>query len=268
MNNIILGGYISVRTALEAKSRQVYKLVLDKERYDKINSSGYHAAEKRQYDILSKYNVPREFVSKNEFNDICDNPSSGGIAALVGDRIYSAVEDIINQKDAYIVILDGLEDPFNFGFTLRPLYAAGVDGVILQDRSFHASEDIVVRSSAGAFELLKIALTDNLIDVCKKAKEKGFMLISTEKSNKAKDIYRVRIKRPLCLVFGGEKRGISAGITELSDLVIKLKYPRECHFSLSATNAVSIISFELARRIAGSPNNVRNLSDNNRFRNT
>ncbi|PKM61596.1 MAG: hypothetical protein CVU97_07000 [Firmicutes bacterium HGW-Firmicutes-21] len=267
-NERILSGFISVRTALEAKSREVYKVVIDKERYESVIKSGFHAPEKRQYDILRKYEVPTEFVSKEAFTAFCDNPSAGGIAAVAGERLYSSLESLVEQKNAYLVVLDGIEDPFNFGFTLRTLYAAGVDGVILPKRNFFSSDDIVVRSSAGASELLKIAVTDDLTEACRSVKEKGFLLISTDKSEKARDLYRTTVKRPVCLVFGGEKRGISAGITEMSDMVIKVKYPRECHFSLNASSAVSIISFEIARRLAKTPDNIRNLTNNNRFRNT
>lgn len=270
MSERILSGYISVRTAIEAKSRQVAKIILDKERYDNVWKSNYHAAEKRQYEVLNKCGIPVEFISREEFLALCDNPSAGGIAAVAGDRIYSGLDEVLEQKNAYIVVLDGIEDPYNFGFTLRTLYAAGVDGVILPQRNFFSSDDIVVRSSAGASELLKIAVTDDLVSACEKAKEKGFMLVSTDKNDKAKDLYKVSMKRPLCLVFGGEKRGISAKITDISDLIVKLKYPRECHFALSASSAVSIISFEVAKKLraGSSPNNTRNFSNNNRFRNT
>lgn len=271
MSERVLSGYISVRTAIEAKSRQIYKIILDKERYENIQKSNFHATEKRQYEVLGKCGIPIEFVSREAFLAVCDNPSAGGIAAVAGDRIYSELDEVINQQNAFLVVLDGIEDPYNFGFTLRTLYAAGVDGVILPVRNFFSSDNIVVRSSAGASELLKIAVTDDLAAACKKAKEKGFMLVSTDKNDKAKDLYKVKMKRPICLVFGGEKRGISAAITDISDLIVKLKYPRECHFSLSASSAVSIISFEVAKKLsgrAGTPNNLRNFADNNRLRNT
>ncbi|MDD4165278.1 MAG: RNA methyltransferase [Eubacteriales bacterium] len=268
MSDILLSGYISVRTAIEAKKRTVHKIILDRERYDSVIKSGFHAPEKRQYEALSKYDIPIEFVSKDEFKSLCDNTTAGGIAAWAGERRYSSLEALIEHENAFLVVLDGIEDPFNFGFTLRTLYAAGVDGVILPQHSFFSSDEIVVRSSAGASELLEIAVVDNLTEACKKIKEKGILLVSTDKSEKARDLYKSFVKRPLCVVFGGEKRGISAGITDISDLVVRLKYPRETHFSLSASSAVSIISFEIARRLAKSPDNVRNLPDNHRFRNT
>lgn len=269
MSERVLGGYISVRTAIEAKSRKVYKIILDEERYENIQKSNFHATEKRQYEALKKSGIPIDFVSRDAFLAVCDNPNAGGIACFAGERIYAELNEVLDQPNAYIVVLDGIEDPYNFGFTLRTLYAAGVDGVILPQRNFFSSDEIVVRSSAGASELLKIGVTDDLAGACRQAKEKGFMLVSTDKNDKAKDLYKVRLKRPICLVFGGEKRGISASIIDISDLIVKLKYPRECHFALSASSAVSIISFEVAKKLsAGSPNHLRNLADNNRFRNT
>lgn len=269
MNERVLSGYISVRTAIEAKSREVYKIILDEERYENIQKSSFHATEKRQYEALKKSGIPIEFVSRDAFLAICGNTSAGGIACYAGERIYSDLNEVLDQQNVYIVVLDGIEDPYNFGFALRTLYAAGVDGVILPQRNFLSSDEIVVRSSAGASELLKIAATDDLAGACRLAKEKGFMLVSTDKNDKARNLYKVRLKRPICLVFGGEKRGISASIIDMSDLVVKLKYPRECHFALSASSAVSIISFEVAKKLeSGSPNHPRNLAHNNRFRNT
>ncbi len=265
---VILSGFISVRSAIEAKSRAVSRIIFEKNRYEGIMRSTLRVSEKRQYERLKKSGIPIEFVSKTDFDAICGNPSAGGIAALCGERQYASIEALAEKKDAFLVILDGIEDPYNFGFTLRTLYAAGADGVILPDRRFYSSDEIVVRSSAGASELLHTAVVNDLTEVCGSLKEKGFLIISTDNNKKAKDIYKIKIKRPLCLVFGGEKRGISAGITEISDLTVRLKYPRECHFSLSATNAVSIISFEIARRISKPPDNIGNLSNNNRFRNT
>ena len=268
MSERILSGFISVRTVLEATSREVFKVVLDNERYENVIKSGFHAPEKRQYEVLRKFEVPTEFISREAFTAFCDNPTAGGIAAVAGDRIYSPLEELTQKKNAFLVVLDGVEDPFNFGFALRTLYAAGADGVVLPKRNFFSSDDIVVRSSAGASELLKIAVADDLTEACSKIKESGFLIVSTEKSEKAKDLYKTAVKRPLCLIFGGEKRGVSAGINQLSDITVKIKYPRDCHFSLSASSAVSIISFEIARRLAKSPDNIRHISHNKRFRNT
>ncbi len=250
MNKYLLGGYISVRTALEAAKRPVYSVVLDKDRYDNVMRSGYHDAEKRQYAALAKYDVKVDYLSGEEFAKLGTAPTAGGIAAYVGDRAYMPLDELVGMRKNYIAVLDGIEDPFNFGYALRTMYAAGVDGLILPKRDFNASTEIVCRASAGASELLDISVVDSVAEAVTKAKSAGYMIVSTAKTDKAKDMYRVRIKKPVCVVFGGEKRGISAEVIAASDEIIKIKYPRSCPFSLSASSAVSIISFEIARKLS------------------
>ena len=72
---------------------------------------------------------------------------------------------------------------------------------------------------------------------------------ATAKNAKAKDLNRCKFSRPLCLVFGGEKRGIKKEILDMSQLCIKIKYPRDCHYSLPACSAISIIAFECAKKM-------------------
>lgn len=254
MNKYLLSGYISVRTALEAAKRPIYSIILDKDRYDNVMRSGFHDAEKRQYAALEKYDVKIEFLSTDDFLSLGAAATSGGIAAFVGDRSYMPLEELVFKHKNYIAVLDGIEDPFNFGYALRTMYAAGVDGLILPKRDFNAATETVCRASAGASELLDITVVDSLAEAVNTAKKAGYMIISTAKTDKAKDMYRVRIKKPVCVVFGGEKRGISAEVIAASDEIIKIKYPRSCPFSLSASSAVSIISFEIAHKLSAKDN--------------
>lgn len=249
----LISGYISVRSVIESKSRPIYKILIDKERYGSVMRSNYCQTEKRQYAALKKSLIDIEYVSAEQFKSICNASTAGGIAAYVGDRIYTPLSELLcAEQNGYITVLDGIEDPYNFGYVLRTLYAAGVDGIVLPKRNFFDSTDIVCRSSAGASELMKIAVADDLYCAVKSAKDAGYFIASTAKTDKAKDMYHTRVKRPLCLVIGGEKRGIAGDILNISDAVIKIKYYRNCPFSLSASSAASIISFEVAHRLSRS----------------
>ena len=249
MDNQLVGGFISVKSILEAKSRPVYKIILEKERYQNVFSSGFHAAEKRQYEYLLSSGIPVEQVGREAFSALLDGNTSGGIAAEVGDRVFMSLEEVLEKKNGYFTILDGIEDPFNFGYALRSLYAAGVDGVILPERNFFSATEVVVRSSAGASELLCCCTVSDLAEACEQMKAKGIHLVSTAKTDKARDLVRTNFRRPLCVVYGGEKRGISAGVLEKCDTVVKIRYPRNCHYSLPACSAISIISFEVGKKV-------------------
>lgn len=249
MNKTILGGFISVKSVIEAKSRQIYKIYIEKSRYEKVMRSDLRVPEQRQYNALLNCGAEISFVTSEEFSELTQNPNAGGIAAEVGERIFTPAEEILSIRNGYIVMLDGIEDPFNFAYALRSLYAAGVDAVILPERNFFSASDTVIRSSAGASELIKACCVSDLAEACKALKSNGYQIVSTAKNNKSKDLYRCKINKPLCLIFGGEKRGIKQEILDLSDQCIKIKYPRNCHFSLPACNAVSIIAFECARKL-------------------
>lgn len=89
-----IGGYISVRTVLEAGTREVYGLLLDKNRLDKVRASAYHLPEKRQYEALERITasrgIPVEMIAEDAFAARGGCESDGGIAAYVGDRSFAA----------------------------------------------------------------------------------------------------------------------------------------------------------------------------------
>ncbi len=249
MNSTIIGGYVSVKSVIEAKSRNIEKIFLEKSRYESVQRSDFHVAEKRQYESLMRSGVEIVFVDEEEFSSFNAGATAGGIAAAVGERIFLPFDQVLNLKNGYIAMLDGIEDPFNFAYALRSLYAAGCDAVILPERNFFSATETVIRSSAGASEKMSACVCADLADACRQLSKRGYSIVSTAKTEKAKDIYRAKLARPLCLVFGGEKRGIKKEILDQSDAVIKIKYPRACHYSLPACSAISIISFEVAKKL-------------------
>lgn len=248
-NTTVIGGYVSVKSVIEAKSRDVHSIIIEKSRYDSVLRSDFHVTEKRQYEALMRSGIDCQYVDTESFSKLNAGSTAGGIAAVVGERKFLPFDEVLNLKNGYIAMLDGIEDPFNFAYALRSLYAAGCDGVILPERNFFSATETVIRSSAGASERISACVCADLADACKKLSSKGYTIASTAKTENAKDLYRVKVSRPICVVFGGEKRGIKKEIIDASDVVLKIKYPRACHYSLPACSAISIISFELAKKM-------------------
>ena len=247
-NDIVISGYVSIKSVIESQSRDISRIYIEKKRYDAAMKSKLQVTDQRRYKALIESGAECVFMDEAEFNAVVGSRGSGGIAASVGERECIGLDEVIARK-GYIAVLDGIEDPFNFAYSLRSLYAAGVDSVIIPARSFEGADETIIRSSAGASELVSLCRVEDIAQAVSELNRSGFYIASTAKNEKARDLYRVKLKKPLCLIFGGEKRGISREILDLSDCVIKLKYPRDCHYSLPACAAVSIISFECARRI-------------------
>ena len=133
MDKTILGGFVSIKSVIEAKSRQIYTIYIEKTRYENIMRSNLRVPEQRQYSALLNCGAECKFVTQEEFERLMPNANAGGIAAEVGERIFTPSEEVLSIRNGYIAILDGIEDPFNFAYALRSLYASGVDAVILPE---------------------------------------------------------------------------------------------------------------------------------------
>jgi len=144
-------------------------------------------------------------------------------------------------------MLDGIEDPYNFGYAVRSLYAAGADGLVVRRREWGESEATVVKASAGASELLPIAEVDSVESAADLFKENGLAVACTAKRD-ATPIYDADLSGPLFLLIGGERRGITREFLSRADLVLEIPYRRRFSLSLGTVAAVSVLAFEVMRQ--------------------
>ena len=170
----------------------------------------------------------------------------GGIIALCGERSYPVLKPENIVKDGFYAIIEGIEDPYNFGYSLRSLYAAGVDGIILTERNWMGCAGVVARASAGASEQFTMYVSDPC-EAVKTFKSSGYKIICADKDN-SESIYKTDLKKPLLLVIGGEKRGISSAVLEEADKRVHIDYGRDFPLALSAASASAIIAFEIMRQ--------------------
>ena len=61
---------------------------------------------------------------------------AGGVIALCGERTLPPPTFDTLPRNGFLCMIEGIEDPYNFGYALRSLYAAGVDGVLLGERNW------------------------------------------------------------------------------------------------------------------------------------
>ncbi|MBE6639557.1 MAG: RNA methyltransferase [Ruminococcaceae bacterium] len=184
---------------------------------------------------------------RTEIDLLALGQSHGGILAKCTDRTLPALENAKIQKDGFYVMLEGIEDPYNFGYALRSLYAAGVNGVILPPRNWMSAAGIVCRASAGAAEQLPLFCAQSAEDAALFFKDRGYALICADLPNSV-PLYDTALKLPLFLVVGGEKRGISKPVLEKADAIVRIDYGRDFPAALSAASAAAILGFEIFRQ--------------------
>lgn len=181
------------------------------------------------------------FVSCADIDSLTQGNTHGGIIALCGDRTFADCNDI--TPDGFWVFPDGIEDPFNLGFTLRSLYAAGADGIVLPPQNRMCVPGVVAKSSAGTSEMLDIRVCDPESAI-KCFIQTGYRIVCAGIRD-SQSIYEADLRKPLLLVVGGEKRGISRAVLEQSHQIIRIDYGRTFNGSLSAASAATVIAFEV-----------------------
>ncbi len=172
--------------------------------------------------------------------------SHGGIIAFCEDRIIPTLTDA-NQlpKNGFLAILEGMEDPYNFGNSVRSLYAAGANGLILPFRNWMEAAGTVARASAGTSELLPMWCAESA-DACKICKQAGYRIICAGIRDSV-SIDEADLHLPLLLVIGGEKRGISRTVLNYADQVVRIDYGRSFRGSLSASATAAVLGFNVLK---------------------
>ncbi len=183
-------------------------------------------------------------ADSDTIDSLAHGNSHGGIIALTTDRIYPSVDCEKINKCGFYALIDGVEDPYNFGYCVRSLYAAGADGLILPERNWMSASGVVAKSAAGTSELFDI-FVDNLEDAVDKFKAIGFKVICAEIRNSV-SLYESDLSGPILFIIGGEKRGISSKLLAKADMNIRIDYQRNFRGSLPTASAVSIIAFHAA----------------------
>ena len=187
------------------------------------------------------HNYTINYVESDVIDALTLGNTHGGIIALCSNRTYTDCSGI--TCDGFWVLTDGIEDPYNLGFTLRSLYASGVNGIIMPHHNCLCAAGIVAKSSAGTSELLDIRICDpeSAVEAFIRA---GYRIICAGIRDSV-SIYQADLHKPLLLVVGGEKRGISRNILDKANQIVRIDYGREFHGSLSAASATTVIAFEV-----------------------
>ena len=249
MDQTALEGIVSVAAALKSQSREIHALYIRRDKWDreildleKAATSAGVAAERVDADVIDSY---------------ATGSSHGGIIALAGPRKYLELQDLLKGKAVpFIAMLDGVEDPFNFGYAVRSLYAAGVDGLVVRPRNWRSAASVVARASAGASELIPTAVAPTALDAAAVFKEQGLAIACTA-HKQAVSIYNAQLSVPLFLVIGGEKRGITRSFLDKADILLQIPYGRAFTQSLGIAAAAAILSFEIMRQRNHSPRRTR-----------
>lgn len=195
--------------------------------------------------------IPIQEVEKNYLDTLADNLNHQGVAAVIPERDYAEVEDIIARasdkgEDLFVLVLDEIEDPHNLGAILRISDAVGVHGVIIPKRRAVGLTPAVARASAGAVEYVPVARVSNLAQTIDKLKEAGCWVVGADMDGEQMWDNK-GLKGPLACVIGSEGKGIGRLLKEKCDFMIRIPMKGGVS-SLNASVATAVLCYEILRQ--------------------
>ena len=168
-----------------------------------------------------------------------------GIAIEIKDYEFYEIESVYNDKNSdFIVVLDHLEDPHNFGAILRTCECAGVDYIIIPNKRSVTVNETVMKTSAGALMNSKIASVANIRTTLERLKKLGYWVVGLEADGV--DYKTIDYSGKTVLVVGSEGFGLKHIVRESCDTIASLPMKGEIT-SLNASVAAGIMIYEVLR---------------------
>jgi len=192
---------------------------------------------------LRKNKIETKILEKFELDKLV-NGMHQGIILEVPDYEYCDIDEIVEKENSFVVILDHLEDPHNFGAIIRTCEAAGVDGIIIpKDRSVSVNST-VIKVSTGAIENMKIARVTNIASTINELKQNGFWIVGTDMLGTPYN--EIDYKGKIAIVIGNEGNGMSRLVKESCDFIATIPMNGLTN-SLNASVATGIVVFEAVK---------------------
>lgn len=240
----IIEGHLAVSAALRSGNREIMKVYVRDGRIERTGQDILTLAQERGIETIR---MPHEKIEA-----IVSGRSHGGIAAEIGARKFLTC-DQLTAKDGHsaIIMLDGIEDPHNFGSCVRSLFTAGIDGIVLRTRNWMSAANVVTRASAGASEYIPAALADSAADAAAHFRAHGYRIACADASPHAANVYDCDFNGKVFVLIGGEKRGITRSFLDEADMTIKIPYGRQTGIALDAASATAVLAFEILRQRQG-----------------
>jgi 23S rRNA (guanosine2251-2'-O)-methyltransferase len=241
----LLLGRNPVREALQRAPRRIEKVLLQQ--------GGADLSEIRR--LAEHAGVQLQYVPAGRLNQLARGLNHQGVAALTSPvayvEVHEMLEDIAPVREAVaarkprVLVLDGIQDPFNFGAILRTAVAAGTAGVIIPGRDMAPLNAAAMKASAGTAGRIPIARVADLSETIYQLKERGYWVAGASPSGDV-SVWEMDWNRPVVIIIGSEGGGIRRRVLEACDYSVRipLSGPSE---SLNASVAAGILLFAAAR---------------------
>lgn len=241
--SVFLFGINSVREKLRASPAEVLEVLM---------ATGRRGPSLRALDVEARRRgIAVRYLEAGRLDALTEGAKHQGVVARVEMYPYHDFSALLrglprSAGHHWILLLDGLNDPRNFGAVLRAAEGVGIEDVVIPtDRSVGVTPT-VAKASAGAVHHLRICRVPNLRRAILALKEKGYWAVGLDA--RAKDgVFHKVYPDKLAVVLGSEGLGIRPLIRQECDFLVSLPMRGKVD-SLNVAVAGGIFLYELLRQ--------------------
>lgn len=206
----------------------------------------------------------RVFVTEAAYEKYAEKLSvlEKGIVTVVSDSVYEklsfenapqgvfSVAEYFSPKtkkeSSFVLILDGVADPGNFGAILRSAEAFGIDTVYTGNNGADLYNPKTVRACMGSIFRVNVRRLETIAPQIKELQKEGFHVYATALDQRSKDLREVDFSGKIAFVIGNEGHGVSTETLKACDGTVIIPM-HEGPESLNAAVAASVVMWEAAR---------------------
>ena len=152
-----------------------------------------------------------------------------------------------HQGAPFLLALDGITDPGNFGAILRTAECAGVTGVVLPRHRSARITPTVAKAAAGAVEHLRFAVVPGMPSALRTLSSRDVWTVGLDAAG-PRPLHELELSgEGVALVLGSEGRGLSRLVAQRCDVLASIPL-RGTLGSLNVAAAAAVACFEISRR--------------------
>ncbi len=201
-------------------------------------------------DLAAQLNVPIRRVDRRELDALAHGTTHGGVLAIVSPKPRMSPDELLALVDglsepALLLLIEGIEDARNLGFTMRTAEAMGVHALLIKKHLWDFDPVEIARPASGAYERLPLVQIED-VQPLRQLRQRGIQLLGCLAGVK-QTLYEADLTRPAILAIGGEKRGLSGAVRAECDAFITIP-SKPSAASLSLSHAAAVILAEARRQ--------------------
>lgn len=239
----ILYGIHAVLALVQAQPQRI-KLIL-------IQGGRSDARVQELVTLAKQLQIKVQLQSKNQLDHLTGQAAHQGVVAQVISQMHYSEADLSQLLDkltspAFLLVLDGVQDPHNLGACLRTANAAGVNAVIIPKDKSASLTPTVQKVASGAAEVTPLISVTNLARVLEELKARGIWLYGTS-DQATQSIYETDFRGAMAWVLGAEGSGLRRLTRDTCDFLLNIPMLGSVS-SLNVSVAAGVCLFETVRQ--------------------